>query len=845
MSVSPSSIFRILLRLVLLAAGAFFVLVLVVSVFYAAEVKQKIIAELNRYLRTQIRVNDFDVSLLRHFPLASFEMKGVVAMDACTGEQQDTLLLAERISLQFNLAGLLRKDIVIRRLTANDGFLRLRIDENGRPNYIIWQTDTAASSASGAIDLSLVHLENMDVRYDDRKNRQDYDLKFLDARIAGKFSSDRFSLKAEGDLWCRRMSGGSMSYLREKAVRIDGALDVNSLTGQYRLETTHLRVAAVDFTVGGDFRVDSTSTFLNLNVEAREAGLGEFISLLPAKYADHFKEYKREGRFLFHGTVRGEASGRASPQVMIDFSVRDGLLQPKGESVALERLQFTGKFNSRNAKGVSELVIPSLAADLGGHPIRADLRFDDLEHPFLTLHATCGLDLGQVQGFIRLDTLASLSGRLDLDVAFAGKVRDLPKANAENLYKVQASGSVRLSGVSFRLKRNPLEFRDFDGSFRLDNNRVDVESLSGRISSSDLRMNGTFDNFITFLLIPNQPGWIRARMESSRLELDELLADKTATSAEDTSYKLKFNPRLRADLDVEVGKLSFRRFKAEDITGRILLDHEVITGRQVRFRSMNGSCTMDATIDAARDDSVYMRCVADIRRIDIRELFCELENFDQETMTDKNVKGLVSAGVQFSSTWTSSLVNDPAKTRSAIELTIENGELNDFAPLQPVAKYIHLSDLNHIRFSTLKNTISIERRKINIPQMEVQSSALNLSLSGVHDFDNKVDYRLQLLLSDVLGRKVKQRNSEFGEIEDDGLGRTRLFLTMKGPVDDPRIGYDRKGAGEKIRNDLAREKQTIKSMLKEEFGIFRKDTTTVPQKKKKEEMQVDWDNKEE
>jgi hypothetical protein len=413
------------------------------------------------------------------------------------------------------------------------------------------------------------------------------------------------------------------------------------------------------------------------------------------------------------------------------------------------------------------------------------------------------------------------------------------------LYKVQASGSVRLSGVSFRLKRNPLEFRDFDGSFRLDNNRVDVESLSGRISSSDLRMNGTFDNFITFLLIPNQPGWIRARMESSRLELDELLADKTATSAEDTSYKLKFNPRLRADLDVEVGKLSFRRFKAEDITGRILLDHEVITGRQVRFRSMNGSCTMDATIDAARDDSVYMRCVADIRRIDIRELFCELENFDQETMTDKNVKGLVSAGVQFSSTWTSSLVNDPAKTRSAIELTIENGELNDFAPLQPVAKYIHLSDLNHIRFSTLKNTISIERRKINIPQMEVQSSALNLSLSGVHDFDNKVDYRLQLLLSDVLGRKVKQRNSEFGEIEDDGLGRTRLFLTMKGPVDDPRIGYDRKGAGEKIRNDLAREKQTIKSMLKEEFGIFRKDTTTVPQKKKKEEMQVDWDNKEE
>ena len=51
---------------------------------------------------------------------------------------------------------------------------------------------------------------------------------------------------------------------------------------------------------------------------------------------------------------------------------------------------------------------------------------------------------------------------------------------------------------------------------------------------------------------------------------------------------------------------------------------------------------------------------------------------------------------------------------------------------------------------------------------------------------------------------------------------------MKGPVDDPKIGYDRKGAGEKVRSDLAREKQTIKSMLKEEFGLFRKDTAKGP-----------------
>lgn len=842
MSLFRSRPFRILVRSILILTGAFVALTLIVSVFYADEVKQKIIRELNRHLRSEIKVADFDVSLLRHFPFASFEMKEVLAMDAAKGAARDTLLRAARISLQFNLTSLLRKDIVVRRISVSDGFIRLRIAENGEANYEIWASDSTTTTGAGAIDLSMVHLVRMDVRYDDQKHRQDYDFIFRDARIAGKFSSDRFKLKATGELYCRRFVSGLTLVLRDKELRLDGALDVDQLTGYYRLEKTQLRIALVDFLVGGDFTVDSSATRLNLTVDASEAGLKEFISLMPPGTADFFNDYESEGRFLFRGSIRGVAGEHTWPEVNIDFSIRDGRLQPKEASVALERLQFNGSYRSRNTRGVSELVIPSLTASLGGHPIKADLRLDDLDHPFLSVHASCGLDLAQARSFIPLDTLASLSGRLDLDVAFAGKVKDLPRVNAENLYKVQASGTVRLTDVAFRLKRNPLDFRDFDGSFRLDNNRVAVESISGKVSSSDFRMSGEFENFITFLLIPDQPGSIRARLESTRLELDELLSDKSSTTKDDTTYKLKFNPRLRADLDVEVGKLSFRRFRAETINGRILLDREVITGRQVRFNAMKGSCTMDATIDAARDDSVFMRCAADIRRIDIRALFYELENFNQQTMTDRNVKGLVSAGVQFSSTWTSGLVNDPVKTRAAIELSIEDGELNDFAPLQPVAKYIHLSDLNRIRFSTLKNTISIERRKINIPQMDIQSSALNLSLSGVHDFDNMVDYRLQLLLSDVLGRKVKKESSEFGEIEDDGLGRPRLFLTMKGPVDNPKIGYDRKGAGEKVRNDLVREKQTIKTILKEEFGLFRKDTAMAPQKKKKEEMQVDWEN---
>ena len=67
-----------------------------------------------------------------------------------------------------------------------------------------------------------------------------------------------------------------------------------------------------------------------------------------------------------------------------------------------------------------------------------------------------------------------------------------------------------------------------------------------------------------------------------------------------------------------------------------------------------------------------------------------------------------------------------------------------------------------------------------------------------------------------------------------------LLLSMKGPVDNPKFAYDHKAAAEKIKQEIANESRNLKSMLKEEFGLFKKDTVTTSKPKKKEEMQIDW-----
>ncbi len=149
--------------------------------------------------------------------------------------------------------------------------------------------------------------------------------------------------------------------------------------------------------------------------------------------------------------------------------------------------------------------------------------------------------------------------------------------------------------------------------------------------------------------------------------------------------------------------------------------------------------------------------------------------------------------------------------------------------------------LQDVRFSTLENTIEIDNEKVIIPKMEIISSALNIFVSGKHGFDNMVDYHFQLTMSDLLSKKAKKakkENEEFGVIADDGLGRTQLFISMSGPIDDPKISYDALGAKEKFKADIKNEKQTLKQVLKEELGLFKKDSTLNDSKKKKEKKVI-------
>jgi hypothetical protein len=107
---------------------------------------------------------------------------------------------------------------------------------------------------------------------------------------------------------------------------------------------------------------------------------------------------------------------------------------------------------------------------------------------------------------------------------------------------------------------------------------------------------------------------------------------------------------------------------------------------------------------------------------------------------------------------------------------------------------------------------------------------LNIDLNGVHTFDNDIDYYISFNLKEVLTKKKKMEDT-FGFMKDDDAGGRMIFLhvyTLNGELE---VDLDKEGAKKHRQKTTSAELQSTKSILKEELGLFKNDSTVVVKKK--------------
>jgi hypothetical protein len=301
---------------------------------------------------------------------------------------------------------------------------------------------------------------------------------------------------------------------------------------------------------------------------------------------------------------------------------------------------------------------------------------------------------------------------------------------------------------------------------------------------------------------------------------------------------------LNFDLNLDIEQLSFRKFSATDIKGKLRLSNKKMYVEDASLKAMDGTSKFDGIIDGTKPGNLQLSCNADFKAVNIQKLFDEFGNFNQSSITSDHLRGKVDATVYFSAALSPDLRIDASSVYTIASPDISNGELIKYTPLYKLSRFIKQEELEHIHFSSLKNRIRIRDRVVYIPEMDVESNTLNLKLNGQHSFDNMIEYHVQVKLSELLN-KDKRKTEEIDGIfeKEDPSAGTTLFLKMTGNAADPDIKYDVKAVQNKLSSDFKNEGKELKEAFQKEFKRKALDEkeTYLEEKEGQQNFIIEWE----
>jgi hypothetical protein len=314
---------------------------------------------------------------------------------------------------------------------------------------------------------------------------------------------------------------------------------------------------------------------------------------------------------------------------------------------------------------------------------------------------------------------------------------------------------------------------------------------------------------------------INGALRCGKLVLHEL-QEAIQTSAEEDDAKgsssLDRMLHLVAEVKLEVDDFHYDDIRATAVSGSFRLLNQTFVCQRLHFVTMDGEVVLNGDVAIEQNGAMRSNLYVDARNVDISDMFLQCRNFGQDDITDEHLHGRMRSVFHLRNYISpgGDIVADSTYLLGDVQVT--QGKLLNYSPLYDLSRFIRLSDLRDIHFSELNNTIEIRNQTIYIPTMYIESSAVNMELSGTHTFDNVIDYRIKVNLMNVLADKFKLSLLKSDEYERNAKGGINLYLTMTGTVNDPVIRYDKVAVKNQIVQDIKQEQEELREVLKHEFS---------------------------
>lgn len=848
---NKQQIFRILKWFV----GIFFGLLLLISgglYYFKDEIIGMVLQEVNAHLKAKVKVEKVDIAFWSSFPNLSVDFDRVFIPDTYEdAKDTDTLFYSDKIRLRFNPMDLFREEYRLKQIDIHPGTLQLKVNDQGVSNYDILKETSDTTNTAFEFDLQKVFIENMRFSYTDRQINHRYATDLIHTELEGTFAESIFTLHAKSEQMVRETRSGRVNFVKNKKINLDINIKIDKEKGILDIPLTTIYISNLPFQFSGYLSPEQ----MKFTIDAKKLALTDVANNFAMQEIEHVRNYSGNGNVFFNLLIEDNRLDNKNINFECDFGISNGRLTEPTQNFQIRQLSLNGKFSNNQGGGRETLILKDIKFETNTGPFNGNLKISEFNAPKFEGNANGNLNLAAVQILFPLEKVDKIGGNLIINTQF--DVKMLPKENGKAAFNIiKCEGGLEMVNNFVQLVDDRRYISNINGTVFLKNNDIGVNNLTVKINQSDLNFNGHFSNVIGYFKDESKL-IATASVTSSTIQIEDLGTTSKQVQKQTNAPRAFVLPQnIDGNLTIQVGKLSYEKHSFQDIRGQLALNNRTVSFNNIQFKTSGAN--VNGSVKITEQSEEYFHTVSNLSssNIQLNQLMKDWNNFSQTVIRDEHISGQAAAVLYLEAPFDLRNKVNFKLVKSNLQLKVLNGRLKGVEAFKDIVKSLQtpaakvliganniksLGDkLSDLRFETLENTLIIRDGIITIPEMKINSSALNIETSGTHTFDNKIDYRFAFRFRELKEKKT----SEFGDIIDDNSG-LKVYLRMFGTMANPQFAWDKESKAEDRQAYNEQEKQNLKGMLKSELGLFKKDSTVQnyqETKKSKEILEVQYGN---
>ena len=779
-----------LLKSVAIVVATVLVVALVAPYALRGKIAQIVKREANKMLVAKLDFERLNISLLRHFPNASLELRGLtlVGVDRFEG---DTIVAARRISVVVSPWSLLGDDgLVVKKVLLAAPAVHGHKLADGAVNWDVMRQaeeptepvveeaaqPTAEEPSSFKLAMRDFRITDAVIRYEDDSTKMAFSTRPLDLRLRGDFSAAESELDLRLAMQQMHLRSGVVTMLSDAELELNALVAADLAHNYFRFAKNTLRLNAIEMSLDGwAHLLEDGAVAMDLRAGTEQVQFKEVLSLIPAFYTREFRNLTAGGELSLAMWVKGEMRDAVLPAFELKAEVQDGRFQYASLPKAVTDINIAARVaNPGGVMDKTEVELSKFGLKMADNAVAATFYGTHLiSNPTLRASLRGDVNLGSIKEVYPLEEM-ELAGQITADLKLGGCRADLEQQRYDRL---TAAGTFVVEKMALSMAQLP-PVQLHRAAATISPSAMTLGELRLQVGGSDVAANGQLTNYLGYLM---QGSMLSGRLyvNSELLDLNELMtsmaseeyaeveqenAVDTVADGETQAMAVAIPANLDLSLSTHLKRILFQQMDIKEVVGEVSLAQEALSLNKLAMQLFGGSATASGAYSTAENPSApKINFDLGLKQASFEQTFAQLDMVKSMVPLFAKTGGNYSLKMDLRAMLDETMSPDMQSVNATGELTSANIRLQNIAVLDKLATALHNDKLKAIEAENVLIKFVIRDGKLTTQPFDLKMGSTKLTLGGTTGLDQTIDYTMQVALPEGAAKgRLSTINAQIG-----------------------------------------------------------------------------------